>query len=91
MADPKYIQDAKIINPKNNLNCLENLSDVPNVLLYKDEDSVYYYYVDLRGSKTACDISEEDGLITNIPKKLCASLTGFSWDDGKKECVKNEG
>ena len=90
LADKKYIEDGKLVNPKNKLNCLKNLSVVPDVLLYKDEDSVYYYYVDLRGSKTSCDISEEEGLITNIPKKLCNSLSNFSWNDGKEECVKNE-
>ena len=85
LADDKYMQGGKIINPKNKLDCLSNDKDI-DVLLYKDDDSVYYYYADL--SNLSCDISDDNKIITNISKNMCNVL---KWDYTDKEvCVKNE-
>ena len=87
LADEKYVQGGKIINPKNKLNCLDNETR-PNVFLYKDEDSVFYYYVDLRGDNTSCSINNDNAIISNIPEKMCNVLSEYSWNSTKKVCEK---
>ena len=71
----------KIVNPATKEKCLnnsknpeENPEEKPKVRLFKDDDYVYYYYVDLSGNNTSCHISDENAIITNIPKKLCSAL-----------------
>ena len=66
------ITKDKVVNPANKKNCLENQN--PSIKLYKDEDYVYYYYLDLRGDNTSCNISDDNAIINNIPKKLCESI-----------------
>ena len=88
LADKKYIQDGKLINPRNKKNCLnENSDNDPDILLYKDDDAVYYYYVDL--STANCDINSKNVIVTNIPKKLCNKLSDFNWDNDINDCKKN--
>lgn len=81
----KYIKGGKIINPKNKEECLKN-SKNPEILLYKDSDSVYYYYVDLRGDNTSCSVDDGNAIISNMTKSVCDIL---GWDyNSDKVCVK---
>ncbi len=84
LEDEKYIQGGKIINSRNNKVCLEGLSseEIPKILLYKDSDTVYYYYIDLSG----CIVGEENAIISNIPKNMC-SVLGWNYNNNKV-CVK---
>lgn len=85
LANERYIQGGVIKNPRNKLDCLSGGKN-PIVTLYKDDDSVYYYYVDLRGDKTSCEIDDNVGIISNIPKNMCSKLSGYTWD--RDVCVK---
>lgn len=71
-GDTATISEDKIVNPATKEKCLNGIP--PTVRLFKDADYVYYYYVDLSGSNTSCHISNENSIITNIPKKLCIAL-----------------
>ena len=84
LEDEKYINNGKIINPKNKLECLNGKD--PEVILYKDSDSVYYYYIDLRGELTSCDVSQENAIVTNISKNMCDSL---GWNYSEEVCIKS--
>lgn len=83
IADVKYIENGKIINPKNKSNCLKSENN-PEILLFKDSDSVYYYYVDL--SYASCGVSDNNSIITNIPKNMCESLR---WTYEEEVCKKS--
>ena len=67
----KFVDEEAMVNPRNKEKCLKN-SGNPVVRVFKDEDMVYYYYVDL--SSLDCDIAPENQIITNIPEKLCTSI-----------------
>lgn len=71
-TDPVIISEDKIVNPKNKQKCLTSKN--PSVRVFKDSDYIYYYYTDLSGSNTSCDISDDNAIITNIPKKLCKEI-----------------
>lgn len=73
VVDKGLISGDKIINPKNKKSCFSNDKN-PYVRVFKDSDYVYYYYVDLTGSNTLCDISSDNSVITNFPSKLCSSI-----------------
>lgn len=70
------IEQEKLLNPSNKKNCLES-GNGPEIKVYKDSDYVYYYYVDLSGDNTTCEISLENGIINTLPDKL-KSKVGLS-------------
>ena len=57
-----------LINPKNKKKCF--VDKFPKIIIYKDTDYVYYYYVDLSGTNTNCDITSENGIINTLPDNL---------------------
>ena len=61
-----------LVNPKNNLECFDNSTNNPQIVVYKDTDFVYHYYVDL--SKNKCAISNENVLINNMPNNIIKVL-----------------
>ena len=63
------IEKEKLINPKNKQQCLNG--NGPEIKVYRDEEYVYYYYVDLRGN---CDISDENGIINTLPDDLSSEV-----------------
>lgn len=69
LVDAKLLNEEDIVNPSNKINCLNNGKN-PVVKIYKDDDYVYYYYVDLRGGNTSCEISDENGVINTLPDNL---------------------
>ena len=75
-----YIRDSKLINPKNKLDCNKNGRLASYI--YKDSDSVYYYYVDLNDGGT-CDVSDKNSIVSNIPKNVCGALLeeGYTWKE----------
>ena len=74
------VQEDNMVNPKNKKKCFVGTND-SEVSLFKDSEKVYYYYVDLSG--LSCDISDENKIITNIPKNLCSKLKVL---DGSLKC-----
>ena len=56
--------------------------DVSNLFInaFKDEDGVFYYYIDLSGDKTKCNFNEKDGLISNLPVDLIRGLKKEKFD-----------
>lgn len=82
-----YIESNKIINPKNKLDCMKDNSNILYAYIYKDEDSVYYYYVDM--SNSSCEVSEKNAIVTNITKNVCKALDGkYTWEEDV--CKKND-
>lgn len=61
-----------LVNPKNKEKCLSG--DGPEIVVYKDTDYVYHYYVDLSGDNTTCHISDENALINTLPDNLIEVL-----------------
>ena len=76
LVDDGIIDDAQLINPKNKQKCLTG--DGPEIKIYKDSDFVYYFYVDLTGANTTCDISTENGIIDTLPEKLKSEVGNLS-------------
>lgn len=70
------IEQEKLINPSNKKNCLES-GNGPEIKVYKDSDYVYYFYIDLSGTNTTCEISSENGIINTLPDNL-KSKVGLS-------------
>lgn len=61
------INEEDLINPKNKEKCF-NSSVETNVRVFRDNEYVYYYYVDLSG--TSCEISNENKIINTLPDSL---------------------
>lgn len=68
LIDKNIIDSVKIVNPKSEKKCLEGSSTNTKILLLKDSDFVYYYYVDLSG--LSCEIGEENQIISTLPEEL---------------------
>ena len=64
-----------LINPKNKKKCFDETHN-PKINIYKDTDYVYYYYVDLSGSNTNCDISSENSIIDTLPNRKTIISSG---------------
>lgn len=62
------LDGESLVNPANKKKCFEGVD--PLVRVFKDSDYVYYYYVDLSGSSTSCEISSDNGIINTLPDKL---------------------
>lgn len=58
-----------LINPKNKKQCF-NTSANPEIVIYKDSDYVYHYYVDLSDTNTNCEITAENAIIDTLPDNL---------------------
>ena len=72
LVDKKIITYKDLINPKNKQECF-NSSFNPEIVIYKDTDFVYHYYVDLSNNisnNNKCDISNENALIDNMHDNL---------------------
>lgn len=69
LLDEELLNEEDIVNPSNKLNCLNDGKN-PLIKIYKDDDYVYYYYVDLSGDNTSCEISTENGIINTLPDNL---------------------
>ena len=78
----KSFNKEDLINPRTKKNCVEGKN--PIIRVFKDSDYVYYYYLDLSANNTSCEISDENAIVTNIPKGLCNSLSGTY--DSEKGC-----
>lgn len=84
-GDTATISEDKIVNPSTKEKCLNNGKN-PEIRLFKDDDYVYYYYVDLSDDNTSCNISKENAIITNIPEKLCDALNNEKEESEKIKC-----
>jgi len=73
LVKAKIIDAESLINPKNKKRCF-NAEKNPEIKVYKDNEYVYYYYVDLSGSNTACEISNTNSLISTMSNNLIESL-----------------
>ncbi len=87
IIDENLVDINDFINPSNKEKCLviNNTGEYinnPQIKVWKDTDFVYYYYADLSEDNTSCNISKENGIISNIPEKLCTQMSG-NYDEGK--------
>ena len=64
----KILAKSSIVNPRNKKECFNGKN--PSIRVFEDEDSVYYFYVDLSGSNTTCEISNENAIISTLPDAL---------------------
>ncbi len=69
LVKKNLVDESKLVNPANNKKCLENGKN-PEIIIYKDDEYVYYYYTDLGEDKTNCNISKENGIIDTRPQSL---------------------
>lgn len=72
LVEENIINEEDLINPKNKEKCLTETG--PKIRVYKDAEYVYYYYVDLSGTNTSCDISAENGVINTFPDNISDEL-----------------
>jgi len=68
LIDKKILVKSSIVNPKNKKECFDGVN--PSIRVFRDSDFVYYFYVDLSGSNTTCEISNENAIVSNIPDAL---------------------
>lgn len=84
----KTINKSDLINPKNKKNCVEGSTN-PEIRIFKDNDYVYYYYLNLKGNNTTCEITDENAIVTNIPSNIssgmCTELEGTYTEE--KGCI----
>ena len=71
LVDANIIEEDQLVNPKNKEKCF--ITANPEIVIYKDEDYVYHYYVDLSNNND-CDINYENSLIDNMPENLVQAL-----------------
>ena len=62
----------ELVNPKNKKKCFEDTN--PEIKIYKDSDYVYYYFVNLKGTRTNCSIGNENGIISTLTDELYTQL-----------------
>ena len=77
LVDKGIVTYKDLVNPKNKQQCFGTiLGDTynPEIVIYKDEEFVYHYYVDLSDTKTNCVITYENALIDNMPENLVREL-----------------
>ena len=77
LVDNGIVTYKELKNPKNKQQCFGTIlgnTYNPEIVIYKDTDYVYHYYVDLSDSHTNCDITDENALIDNIPENLVRKL-----------------
>lgn len=67
LVDKGIVSYKDLVNPKNKLECFDNSAN-PEIVIYKDNDYVYHYYVDL--SNNNCDISDGNKYINNMHDNL---------------------
>lgn len=80
IVDAGLVEKDDLINPANKSKCLDGDSN-PRVRVFKDNEYVYYYYVDLSLGNTSCDISSENGIIRNIPDDLWGKISDINCED----------
>ena len=70
------VDKGNFTNPKSKKECFtdDDTNDDTNIIVYKDSDYVYYYYVDL--SNSDCDITEGK-VINTLPKELICNISGL--------------
>ena len=64
----RLVDEDAFVNPTNKKKCLDGKN--PEVLVYKDDDYVYYYYVNLNGDNTSCEIGSNNAIINTLPASL---------------------
>lgn len=87
IVDANFFDRDKLINPVNKLDCLVGVE--PVIRIFKDSDYVYYYYIDLSGSNTSCEISDDNGIINTLPNDLSWAALGIP--NGDEEVSDEEG
>jgi len=69
------LDEDSIVNPSNDKKCF--VTKDPEIKFFKDSDYVYYYYVDLRGNNTDCEISGKNAIINTLPESLKKKVQGI--------------
>ena len=75
LVDASIVDKDKLVNPANGKSCLGGNDDKgPNIVIFKSDEFVYYYYVDLSGNNTYCEVSDDNNLLFKMPNDLIISL-----------------
>lgn len=72
-------EEEKLTNPVNKLDCLNGVN--PVIRIFKDSDYVYYYYINVGGSNTSCEIKAENGIINTLPDNLLIDIDCSNLDE----------
>lgn len=74
------VSESDFLNPRTREKC-QNL-DSTRIYLFKDNDSVYYYFVDLNSS---CGVRKEDNvnIISTIPKGFCTKIESSTEEESE--------
>ena len=76
LINSNTITKKALVNPKNNEECFDLNQTNPEIIVYKDSEYKYYYYIDLKTN--TCSIDETHQSINTLPKKLQKEV-GLSW------------
>lgn len=71
------VSKKDLVNPKNKQRCYNDEFINSEIIVYKDSEYVYYYYLDLSGNNTTCYITKENAIINTLPENL-KSKVGLS-------------
>lgn len=75
LIDNNFLDEAKLVNPATKKKCfVTNSQKNLEIKLFRDSDYVYYYYINLKGNKTNCEISNENGILDNMPNDVYTYL-----------------
>lgn len=72
------INKEDLVNPKNKEKCFDHSGENYNIRVFRDDEYVYYYYVDLSNSN--CELSEDNSIINTLPDSLKTEV-GLSWKE----------
>lgn len=68
LIDKGILTESSIVNPANKKKCFNGID--PSIRVFRDDDFVYYFYINLGGGNNTCRISSPNSIITTLPKAL---------------------
>lgn len=86
LVQEKLVDNNKFVNPVSKKRCLDGGKN-PSIVMYRDDNYVYYYYVDLSGDKTSCNVSSKNDILSTMTVDLVKDLKnkGVSLPNNLKE------
>lgn len=68
LVNENFLDRPKVVNPANKKACLNGVN--PVIRIFRDNDFVYYYYVDLSGENTSCELGDSVSIIDTLSDSL---------------------
>lgn len=83
LIDNGFLDEEKLVNPATKKKCFATASKKNlEIKLFRDSDYVYYYYINLKGNETNCEISNENGILDNMPNEVYTYLYTYLNSEG---------